>query len=365
MLTSAAAFALYLAVVLALLQASNWDPSSFVLAAENFTDRNAVPAEVTVFPGAGYDGQFFFRLAMHPLSTAHQKDGIHFDYPVYRHQRIVYPLLARLIGFGRARPTLWALILVNLAAVAALTYTVGLVLSATGTHPGWGIAVPLYAGFLLTIARDLCEIVAVGFLIATIHSLQKERVVRAVALLSIATFAKEPALLFAAGPIAVACFGRLRTRNDRMRLLFVIPPLLHIAWKRWLFYAWDIPPSFSLEPLARPFSAYFTALGKAAAGSVVQVELLLLAALVMIAAPAIWTSSLRVEKTRLGCGALAILAFSLGSGFWMKDWAFLRAVSEFASLAILLALTGARWQRVSAAFLSVTSWCLIAMRLLA
>ena len=39
-LTSAAAFALYLAVVLALLQASNWNPSSFVLAADNFTDRS-------------------------------------------------------------------------------------------------------------------------------------------------------------------------------------------------------------------------------------------------------------------------------------------------------------------------------------
>jgi hypothetical protein len=42
----------------------------------------------------GYDGQFFYRLALEPFSTAERVDGIAFDAPAYRQQRIGYPLLA-------------------------------------------------------------------------------------------------------------------------------------------------------------------------------------------------------------------------------------------------------------------------------
>lgn len=347
-----------------LLRKHGWDPSTFVVAGETFTNRDAAPAALRVLSNPGYDGQFYFRIAMRPVSTAYEEVGVHFDYPVYRNQRILYPLLARIIGQGAVRPTLWALVFVNVVGITVLAYVIGCILASVGVQPLWALAVPLYVGFLVTISRDLCEVWEIALICASIYALQKQRVFLSVTLLTIAVFAKEPAILFCVGPLTVAFLHRLRAPDDRRRLLFVVPPLVYMSWKQWLFHAWKIPPSVSLEPLATPFSAYFAALRGAPHGSVLQTELLLLAIFVVIAVPALLTSRLTTD-VRVSWAAFATLAFSLGSGFWMEEWAFLRAISEFASLGILLSVTGARWQQAAVLLLTVVTWLLLAVQLVA
>src|SRR3990170_3622248 len=64
----------------------------------------------------GYDGQFTYTIATDPAG------GVPFmDVPAYRYQRILYPMLARVIGLGQADSIAWALILVNLIALMAGT----------------------------------------------------------------------------------------------------------------------------------------------------------------------------------------------------------------------------------------------------
>jgi len=358
----ALALVMYSAVMTAVLRQNEWDPSIFVVAGESFTNRKTAPQVLSVQPDPGYDGQFYFRLALQPFSTEPEASGIRFDYPVYRQQRILYPLVAWLLSWGEPSLALWALILINLAAIGLLTAMASRTLLGVGLHPLWGLAVPLYAGFLLTFTRDLGEIVEVSLLFAAIESLQRRRIIRSVVFLSLATLAKEPAILFCAGPLLLAASHRFRTREDRLRLLFLIPPLVHFSWKQWLFNAWDIAPSLSLEPFAVPFTAFADALSAAPIYSFQQIELILLVAFVGIALPALWKSRLNVE-IRIAWCAFAAMACTLGGGFWMEDWAFLRALAEFSAVGILLTLSGARWQRIAVFLLASTTWLLLVSRL--
>src|SRR5258705_14008134 len=97
------ALALYAAFIALLLARWHFDPSVLVVAGDEFTNPVAAPKNLRVAPNSsGYDGQFYYRLAIAPFSTQESIAGVHFDYPVYRAQRTLYPMLSYLVSGGRA-----------------------------------------------------------------------------------------------------------------------------------------------------------------------------------------------------------------------------------------------------------------------
>src|SRR3990172_6865503 len=94
------------------LSAYAWDPSVFIVAGERFTSPRA---DIYIHPRDGYDGQFYYRLALDPLTIERTAHGIRLDNPPYRQQRILYPVLAWLVG--RVIPVPWAMLLVNYIAM--------------------------------------------------------------------------------------------------------------------------------------------------------------------------------------------------------------------------------------------------------
>jgi len=97
---------LYLGLTLA---AHDMDPLSLAQIGTRFSQGDPAGSE-------GYDGQFAYFIAVDPLGAAPL-----IDVPAYRYQRIVYPLLARLLALGRREWIPWMLPLVNLIALAAGT----------------------------------------------------------------------------------------------------------------------------------------------------------------------------------------------------------------------------------------------------
>ncbi len=69
----------------------------------------------------GYDGQFFYRLALNPLNFHHTAYGITMDRP-YRFMRIGYPALTWLVSAGQHSLVPVMLVVVNIAAIGALGY---------------------------------------------------------------------------------------------------------------------------------------------------------------------------------------------------------------------------------------------------
>jgi hypothetical protein len=346
------------------------DPSVLVLAGEQFTDRAEAPPELTVYPDAGYDGQFYFRLAMAPFSTAERAAGVRFDYPVYRQQRIVQGLLVRALSFGSARATLWLLLLVNIAAACAIALAGVRIARHYDLSPLYALALSLYPGYLLTMTRDLVEIVELAFVAWAMLAILRRKTVAAVVLLTIAALTKEPALLVAAGPLATLALDVVRRRASLRdaRLLYAAPFAVFFAWKAFLFSLWGFPFNLGTGALVAPFAVVARRVAETFPprqrwDALFLAEVLLLAVFCVVIAMAMRRSFAPLEL-KLSWVAYLLLTVTLGELFWAEDWSFLRATSELAALGAVVALSSTIMMRRVVAVGVPVLWVLMAWEIL-
>ncbi|MEA2572645.1 MAG: hypothetical protein QOI24_4646 [Acidobacteriota bacterium] len=343
-----------------MLELRRGDISRFVVAGDEFSH----PDGVTVEHSAGYDGQFYLRLALRPMSTAPVEQGIRFDYPVYRAQRIVYPLIVHALSFGSTRATLWLLVLLNVTAVCAVSAVGALLLEHYGVAGVYGIVIALFPSFLLTVRRDLTEAVELAFALAAILAMVKQRWLLTALLLAIAALSKEPSLLVPGAALAMIVIDR----NAR-RLWLLIAPAVYFGWKLWLFHHFDLPVTlFNRSVLGVPFATVAPRIAAlvhpASRGeAVVLIELALLALFALLVAIAFRKSRAAIE-VKLAWLGYALLVTTLGPLFWDDDWSFLRPATELGVLGALIALTSTPLIRRTATTLIAGWWLFLAYDLL-
>jgi len=73
---------------------------NFILVGEHFANPKQLPHGIPIQPTFGYDGQFFYRLALDPADLSHTAFGITVDHS-YRFMRIGYPALTWLLSGGQ------------------------------------------------------------------------------------------------------------------------------------------------------------------------------------------------------------------------------------------------------------------------
>ena len=186
------------------------------------------PAYRYVPNGIGYDGQWAYYIALDPAGAA-----LHVDGPSYRYGRILYPVLARLVAVGRAELVPYALLAVNLLAVAGGTFALAAWLLKRG-QPAW-IAL-LYAfnpGMVIALHRDLTEPLAYGLVAAAVlafDSRVRGRHLLAALLFALALLARETTAVFA------VVYGGALLLRDRPRGLALLAIALapFLAWEAFL-----------------------------------------------------------------------------------------------------------------------------------
>lgn len=142
----------------------------------------------------GYDGQFTYHIARDPGGAAAL-----IDVPAYRYQRILLPLLARLLALGQPALIPWALVAINLVALILSTALLGRLLSAQGVSRWYALVYGLFPGVLMSVRLSLAEPLAYGLAIGALWLHTHERRWAAFGLLALAALAKETTLLFGAG----------------------------------------------------------------------------------------------------------------------------------------------------------------------
>jgi len=166
----------YLALVLAQLGSHGWDASCFVTAGEQLVDRERAAPELSILPGsAGYDGQYYYRLALDPWTRVRVEHGVELDAPAYRQQRIGYPLLVWALALGQHGCVPAVLIGVNWVALCVLGWLGGCFARDSGRHALGGLLISMYPGFELVLARDLTEILASTLLLGGFWLLRADR----------------------------------------------------------------------------------------------------------------------------------------------------------------------------------------------
>jgi hypothetical protein len=343
----------YLIFFAYLLRTRHYDVSLFVIAGGPNVDARRVPPNLTVIPNiGGYDGVWFYRLALNPFSSVQTAYGIRLDNPSYRNQRIAYPFLVWLFSLGQARAVPAMLVAVNIAAAAMMAAFGGAFAKRVGRHALWGVLMPLYPGFILTFSRDLAEIVTSMFAMGAIWALSARCHVTAAILLTCAALTREPSLLLAAALAAAWLIDRLLRRERRIRpVVFLLPIVVDVLWQIFLTFRWGVSPLRSGAPArAMPFvefARFFAATipRHSQEQRLYFLESLFLAGVVM-AVVWIWRRTNAPVEWRLAWIGYLALAAVLPHTIWIEDYGFLRIFADLflvSAILIIPATSSVRW----------------------
>lgn len=219
--------ALYLGVILA---HSGGDPLVFVTLGDCFRQCVGHNGESCAEGTEGYDGQFAYYIARDPARAA---DCL--DVPAYRMQRILLPLAGRLLSLGHYALIPWAFVTINGAALIISTALLADLLHAERASRWFALSYGLFAGVFMAVRLSTPEPLAYGLVIAAIWLEQRERLWASALMLALAAFAKETALIFAAGYALHFALARRWRGVARIALIVGAPfALWQIALWGWL-----------------------------------------------------------------------------------------------------------------------------------
>ncbi|MFL7790712.1 MAG: AZOBR_p60025 family cell surface glycopolymer formation protein [Anaerolineae bacterium] len=208
--------------VLVALGAEEWDPMRFVLLGSYFAEGD---------PDGewGYDGQYSYQIALDPLEGWRYTDNA-----AYRYQRVLYPLLARWVALGQPGWIPYTLILVNLASIGLCAYTAGRILVRYGVSAWYALPCGLYAGLLIALRLDTNEPLSYALILLGVWFYVQERSWLGAAMLMLAVFAKETALLAVGAFLATYVMGKKWRQAGHLLLVNGVP---FVAY-RLLLYHW-------------------------------------------------------------------------------------------------------------------------------
>ena len=193
--------------------------SLFIMAGHVYTHRGQLPRGLLLVPSDGYDGQFYYRLALDPGQLEQTAFGITMDQS-YRYTRIRYPVLAWLLSLGQHQLVPLVLVAIDLLAVAAMAALGGMFARESGRHALWGLAFAAYFGLVISVGRDTAEPLAeacmLGGLLAYRHAAAagRARYVLAAALFAVGAVTRETILL---APAAIAVTRLIAMARRRAR----------------------------------------------------------------------------------------------------------------------------------------------------
>lgn len=210
-----------LGYALLILSSNHWDPMAFVRLGTRYGQGDPNGA-------IGYDGQFAYQMALRPLGATP-----YLDIPPYRYQRILYPLTARLVAFGLPPLIPWALLGLNLAALAVGTFTMSQLLMLHKLNPWYALPVGLFAGQLVSLRLDLNEPFALTFALLAVYAFEKDRSRWGALFLGLSMLSKETSIAFVGGYL-LYFFLKQQWRTLIETGLISLGPFALVQWVIWL-----------------------------------------------------------------------------------------------------------------------------------
>ena len=186
--------------------------------------------DVAKVPKEGHDGKFFFVQALDPLYLSPDTHAVHLDRPVYRAQRMLFPLIAGVGGLLPAEATMWSMALVNITALALGTIGTARLAQRFGGTPWLGLAFTLNPGMMFELDLSGAGVIAFACAIWGTLALIEQRHRQAIAWFIAAVLAREVMLLYLAG----VCCHQLWTNRRIPWLLGAIPFSTVVAWGLYL-----------------------------------------------------------------------------------------------------------------------------------
>jgi hypothetical protein len=264
--------------------------------------------------------------------------------------------------------------IVNLLAVGVIGLFGGLIFVSQKLPPILGALVPLYPGLIFAFVRDTTEILYVALLLIGAWLILRDRPFKGALALAFAALTRETALIASIALLPSTHESssprRLDDSTTRRLARLLLPFAAFFGWKLFLFRAWNLPVNFGSSGV---FDAPFAGIASIARRSWPAVEhwqrvqLIELAMLALFAV--IWGVVALTRRAplqlRLMSAAYFAFAIVLSSAIWLEDWAYLRALSDFGALALVVALHAPPRARAVVAALVSSGWLALAWEVVA
>jgi hypothetical protein len=206
-LVGVAGLAIGVAFALRIMLPHGVDPTLFVRLGDESPTQTSYArrllGEATSRRDFAHDGRWFFAQANDPWYLEPERHAAVLDRPVYRAQRMLFPMIAG--GFGSFPPgiVVWSLLVTNLVGLALGGMVAGKLAVSWGLSPLLGLWVPLNPGLLFELEIGGAGVVAYTCCLAAVYALVKDRIALASVLFAAAALSREVMVLFAAGVFVV------------------------------------------------------------------------------------------------------------------------------------------------------------------
>ena len=351
------------------LQKMGGNVTQFIHAGRIYTTASRMPSGFIVRGDIGFDGQFYYRFAREPFSYTDDAAGIRVDSPAYRQQRILYPLLARLLAAGSTPDIPTAMLLINIIGLCVIG-SIGAKLCDAIDRPVYlGLIFPLYAGFVVTLTRDLTEIVEIAFVLLGVYFARKSQVWAATIALSLSVLSKETSILVPMAFLAESLRMHIDSRRNNLWIAGLVPLGIHLTYSLWLKMMWA--SSWRTEwsanmgwPLGgvgefviaqMPLVTHFQQVNLALVGGLAIVNILILIAVL-------------TRKTMnvfvLLWGAYLLLSLSLTTNIWVEHLAYMRATTGCVIFGYLTLLESRSRLIYPVALIGILMWAMMVCEML-
>lgn len=253
--------ALALALAGRLIGANGWDPTiltAFGAEAVTITEyAEARIGQITVREAQGHDGKFFFIQAHDPWLLAPTENADLLDRPVYRSQRMLYPLLAGGGGLFPSEVIIWSMIVVNLLALGIGSWATARIAVSLGGSAWWGLAFGLNLGLISELMIGGAGLVGFMFAVLAVLAVLANRLAWAVVGLTGAALSREAMVLVAAG--MAFSLWRAGRRGQAVQLAGV-PTGVAVLWALYIRWRLGWPTSAEVQEIGPPFQGFIRAL---------------------------------------------------------------------------------------------------------
>ncbi len=319
-------------VLARLLVAAHGDVTLFIVVGSAHSNSEQLLPGIAFVHGNGYDGQFYYRIALDPGDLARDAFGLRMD-TVSRFERIGYPTIAWVLAGGRHSLVPDSLVATNVLAMGALGVGGALMARDSGRHAMWGAVLAGYWGYLWSAGRDLTEITAAAFLVFGLYAFRRSRWLLAGFVLLCAVLTKETATYVVAVLAVTRLVGWVVKRNRPVvtveDVAWAMPLIGFAAWQLVVLGATGSVPLLSSgqSNLGVPFVGMIDGFRRTVDNFPATSSLLWLGELAVLIVLAVAAGRFLRESSaplheRLAWIAVIILAVSAANGIWLGDVGF-------------------------------------------
>ncbi len=206
--------------------------------------------------GYGYDGQFFYYLALDPIHAFS-----YIDDPPYRMARVFYPLMTRVFSFGKQNLIAYNLLIINIASIIGTVYLLSKYLQRFNLSPYYSLIYGFYPGVWVSMAHDLNESLAYFLTMAGVFFFDSKKISKlaiSVLMFSLAIFTRELTAVFSLVFMGSLIFKTSADKQIQINqywkrglfatLIILVPFLLYFIFLN-IYYTPDLSAHLSFPPI--------------------------------------------------------------------------------------------------------------------